>query len=194
MKLNRTNSKTNTIIDHNRTKRILLATSMKNDTGRSPKPAGRPAGWPEIVPRFLHPRMFLECFHRSRLAGRPTPPLGSSSRGFYWQLHRNTSISPARPARPPKPASRPASVCFCVFCFPECEGEEPGKQRNEERRRQHSRHPPLPSPPHRPSFPPPGLRPRSRSPRSRSRSPGSKSRSPKSRSEVPQGRGRGSRA
>ena len=167
---------------------------MKNDTGRSPKPAGRPAGWPEIVPRFLHPRMFLECFHRSRLAGRPTPPLGSSSRGFYWQLHRNTSISPARPARPPKPASRPASVCFCVFCFPECEGEEPEKQRNEERRRQHSRHPPLPSPPHRPSFPPPGLRPRSRSPRSRSRSPGSKSRSPKSKSEVPQGRGRGSRA
>ena len=48
-----------------------MATSMKNDAGRSPEPPGRPAGWPEIVPRFLHPRMFLECFHRSRLAGRP---------------------------------------------------------------------------------------------------------------------------
>ena len=167
---------------------------MKNDAGRSPEPPGRPAGWPEIVPRFLHPRMFLECFHRSRLAGRPA----NSSIGLLLKrillatAQKHEYI--ARPARPPKPASRPASVCFCVFCFPECEGEEPEKQRNEERRRQHSRHPPLPSPPHRPSFPPPGLRPRSRSPRSRSRSPGSKSRSPKSRSEVPQGRGRGSRA
>ena len=70
--------------------------------------AGRPAGWPEIVPRFLHPRMFLECFHRSRLAGRPA----NSSIGLLLKrillatAQKHEYI--ARPPRPPAEAGQPA--------------------------------------------------------------------------------------